>query len=237
MTASSGHQRRVRLTDAPGFVTRSRLLLIALLLNCAVARADDRQAILSALGARSHLLSLRISRPWARLSFYTSWPSTVGPITLLLYRCGGHWLRFYGGGGYLSVGSMWRLGVPRARWVALMGRAIEPADQSSTKPGDDEALTRGPLWPETSRRPVDLDRIGDSLEAWELVLMRNEIFARHGRPFRDPMLREYFSSRPWYHADPRFTDSRLSALEMHNARAILSFQRRTGRLELPVLNP
>jgi hypothetical protein len=33
---------------------------------------------------------------------------------------------------------------------------------------------------------------------WELEVMRNEIFARHGRPFRRPALQKYFESQLWY---------------------------------------
>lgn len=32
----------------------------------------------------------------------------------------------------------------------------------------------------------------------ELRIMRNSVYARHGRFFKDPVLREYFSAQPWY---------------------------------------
>ena len=32
----------------------------------------------------------------------------------------------------------------------------------------------------------------------ELRIMRNSVFARHGRFFKDPVLREYFNAQPWY---------------------------------------
>ena len=32
----------------------------------------------------------------------------------------------------------------------------------------------------------------------ELRIMRNSVYARHGRFFKDPALREYFNAQPWY---------------------------------------
>lgn len=70
----------------------------------------------------------------------------------------------------------------------------------------------------------------EGMSAWELTLMRNEIYAVHGRPFKDPDLRSYFSSRPWYHADPQFKEKSLAPLELENARFILDYQRRQGKM-------
>lgn len=36
------------------------------------------------------------------------------------------------------------------------------------------------------------------LTAHELMLARNEIYARHGRIFKDPEIRAYFNSQTWY---------------------------------------
>lgn len=36
------------------------------------------------------------------------------------------------------------------------------------------------------------------LTDWELKLARNEIYARHGRIFKDEKIAEYFSEKPWY---------------------------------------
>jgi len=48
----------------------------------------------------------------------------------------------------------------------------------------------------SSRAITDNDLRGLSLA--ELRIARNEIFARHGRMFRDPMLNKWFYSRGWY---------------------------------------
>lgn len=47
-----------------------------------------------------------------------------------------------------------------------------------------------------SRYLTEADLAG--LSDWELLLARNEIYARHGRKFDDPDIRAYFESKSWY---------------------------------------
>lgn len=68
------------------------------------------------------------------------------------------------------------------------------------------------------------DLLGKS--AWELDIMRNEIFARHGRPFQRLDLRNYFGQFPWYKVCSDYNDTDLSDLEWKNARFILNYQNR-----------
>lgn len=59
----------------------------------------------------------------------------------------------------------------------------------------------------------------EKLSAEQLRIARNEIYARRGRKFTSEDLREYFSSKSWYHptveAD-RFSDNMLSPVEKKN---------------------
>jgi hypothetical protein len=48
----------------------------------------------------------------------------------------------------------------------------------------------------------------------ELRVMRNTIYARAGREFKDPDLRAYFAKQPWYR--PSSTPAKLSALDERN---------------------
>jgi hypothetical protein len=50
----------------------------------------------------------------------------------------------------------------------------------------------------------------------DLRLLRNEVYARHGRPFQTPWLAEYFRSEPWYTPRKDFSDAELSATERAN---------------------
>jgi hypothetical protein len=56
--------------------------------------------------------------------------------------------------------------------------------------------------------------------------MRQEIYARHGKVFKEPWLQKYFSSFPWYKADPSFTDAQLTALEKRNIATILAYEKK-----------
>ena len=63
----------------------------------------------------------------------------------------------------------------------------------------------------------------------ELDIMRNEVFARYGRRFKDPELQSYFNSQPWY--QPRYTPENfpediLTPTELKNVQYIRDFQDR-----------
>lgn len=63
---------------------------------------------------------------------------------------------------------------------------------------------------------------------WELDLMRNEYYARHGYSFSRTDLREYFLQFAWYHpdcGDPHRVFERLSPVEKYNVYCILAYQR------------
>lgn len=62
------------------------------------------------------------------------------------------------------------------------------------------------------------DTEGKTLE--ELYLMRNEIFARHGRPFKTNELNTYFRSQEWYKMNMEFKDEVLSPEEIKLANAM-----------------
>jgi hypothetical protein len=59
------------------------------------------------------------------------------------------------------------------------------------------------------------DTLG-ALFAEDLRVLRNEVYARHGRVFKDPKLQEYFLTQAWYKADPTFTDDKLNEIEVQN---------------------
>ena len=65
------------------------------------------------------------------------------------------------------------------------------------------------------------------LSDWDLTLLRNEIYARHGRHFLEPELQQYFESQSWYqprHVPGRFPISHLSHIEIRNAVFIRDYQ-------------
>jgi len=56
--------------------------------------------------------------------------------------------------------------------------------------------------------------------------MRDEIYARHGKVFKDPWTQKYFASFDWYKPDPKFTDASLSAVEKQNLATIIAYEKK-----------
>jgi hypothetical protein len=56
--------------------------------------------------------------------------------------------------------------------------------------------------------------------------MRDEIYARHGKVFKDQWTQKYFQSFDWYKANPGYTDAQLSAVEKNNLVVIGNYEKR-----------
>jgi hypothetical protein len=94
--------------------------------------------------------------------------------------------------------------VERANIALIVTREQQMHDELSTKllaPGDVQGL------------PNDDAR-----------LLRNEIYARHGRRFQDPGLRAYFSSFAWYKPNDSFNEDQLNDVEKKNATLIRQYE-------------
>ena len=81
---------------------------------------------------------------------------------------------------------------------------------------------------DTSRRPADFPH--GRLTKSELRLARNSIYARHGRIFSSPDLRDYFDAKEWYDADSTFVDSMLTREEKDTVSVIQMWERSTSVL-------
>jgi YARHG domain-containing protein len=56
--------------------------------------------------------------------------------------------------------------------------------------------------------------------------MRDEIYARHGKVFKDQWTQKYFQSFDWYKANPGYSDAQLSAVEKRNLVVIAGYEKR-----------
>ena len=63
------------------------------------------------------------------------------------------------------------------------------------------------------------DTLG-AMFAEDLRVLRNEVYARHGRVFKDVKLQKYFEEQSWYKANPDFKDDQLSEIESANLKKI-----------------
>ncbi|MGD0112437.1 MAG: YARHG domain-containing protein [Armatimonadota bacterium] len=105
---------------------------------------------------------------------------------------------------------------PTSRWtdtgiseIEVSGRLVTPKFQ----------------WPaQRDKEFHDLDL--DGLSARELDLLRNEIYARHGRKFRASDLQEYFAQQSWYRTLDHETE--LQGKEQANAAIIAGYQEHHG---------
>jgi hypothetical protein len=79
--------------------------------------------------------------------------------------------------------------------------------------------------PESSTRYLS-DQEAASLDADQLALARNEIFARHGYVFTSQKYKDYFSSKSWYVPNPSFKGdfSELNEYEVYNVQLIQKYE-------------
>ncbi len=56
--------------------------------------------------------------------------------------------------------------------------------------------------------------------------MHDEIYARHGKVFKDPWTQKYFASFDWYKANPTYTDASLSPVEKGNVAVIAAYEKK-----------
>src|SRR4029078_2067789 len=64
------------------------------------------------------------------------------------------------------------------------------------------------------------------LSLYELRLLRNEVYARHGRSFQAPWLAQYFFSQPWYQPDENFKDEQVTGSEKTNVETIVAYEKK-----------
>jgi len=103
-----------------------------------------------------------------------------------------------------------------ARLGTWVGSSDTPEDQRS--PLEDPAILDKQL---TVEQLKDLSRR-------DLRLLRNIIYARHGRQFRSELLRAYFEATDWYKADAAYTDARLTGVDNRNIKLIRSIEDQLG---------
>lgn len=70
-----------------------------------------------------------------------------------------------------------------------------------------------------STEPLTKEMI-EGLFIEDLRVLRNEIYAKHGRVFKDKELQKYFAAQSWYQPNPDFKDENLSETESNNLAVI-----------------
>jgi len=101
------------------------------------------------------------------------------------------------------------------QWVAAEAAAKPPADIS---PLED---------PSQLDHIVTVEQLSN-LSRRDLRILRNTVYARHGRQFKSQLLQAYFDNMVWYERDPKFTDKRLTKVDVTNIRLIKSVEDTLG---------
>jgi len=97
---------------------------------------------------------------------------------------------------------------------------IEAAQKKSRK----LALAPGDM--ELFENRLISDQMLHGLSLNELRLLRNEVYARHGRQFQAPWLSQYFLGQPWYQPNENFKDEELSGPDKQNVETIVAYEKK-----------
>ena len=103
--------------------------------------------------------------------------------------------------------------------------SMQEAEEGSTDNQDDDYMLPG----SDSEYITMADLKGFS--AKECRIARNEIYARHGRKFKDEELQAYFDGKDWYHGtiEPdSFKEDMLNEYELANRDLIVEFEKKSG---------
>ena len=98
--------------------------------------------------------------------------------------------------------------------LATISSAHKRSRNVALAPGDMELFEDKPITPQMLR----------GLSLHELRLLRNEVYARHGRAFKSQWLMQYFFSQEWYQPSDEFKDEDLSGADKQNVETIVAYE-------------
>ncbi len=108
--------------------------------------------------------------------------------------------------------------------LSLLSEALGEWVGSNTTP----ISQRNPLEdPSALDQQLTLTQI-NTMSRRDLRLLRNTIYARHGRPFKSAILQQYFADKAWYQVHADYTDAALSDVDKRNIALVQSMEDRLG---------
>ncbi len=112
-------------------------------------------------------------------------------------------------------------------WYRPREEGQKPTELSATEKQNVETIVayERKLHDELSAKPISRSLL-EGLFSEDALRLRNEIYARHGKIFKDKSLQKYFASLEWYTPDPNYSDRSLSAIEKRNAAVIQAYERK-----------
>ena len=108
----------------------------------------------------------------------------------------------------------------------------EAQDSTVYEESADSAVSQEYILPDSNSRYLSYADL-EGLSQYEVMLARNEIYARLGRRFNDNDIRAYFESTSWYnpvYTPDEFTDAFFNEYEQANVDLIVAYEKERGLL-------
>ena len=116
----------------------------------------------------------------------------------------------------IAITALVVLGV--AGYFMFRNKPGKTGDQGTVSPSQSIGL-----YPYTSQRLLTDDDI-KNMQQYDLKVMRNEIYARHGFIFQNTGMKNYFSSQGWYTPQYNNVTDMLSTIEKNNIAFIKKYE-------------
>lgn len=112
-------------------------------------------------------------------------------------------------------------------WYRAIEEGQPPVELSEIEKLNVEAILRveKKLREELSTKAIPR-RVLEGLFIEDARKLRDEIYARHGKIFKDKNIQKYFASFDWYTPDAKFSEKSLSKTERRNYATILIYERK-----------
>ncbi|HEX8921760.1 MAG TPA: YARHG domain-containing protein [Pyrinomonadaceae bacterium] len=112
-------------------------------------------------------------------------------------------------------------------WYRALEEGQQPAELSEIEKLNVEAILRVEkrLREELSTKAIPR-QVLEGLFIEDARKLRDEIYARHGKIFKDRNIQKYFASFDWYTPDPKFSERSLNKIERRNYATILAYERK-----------
>lgn len=112
-------------------------------------------------------------------------------------------------------------------WYKAVDEGEQPSELSPVEKQNVETivLVEKRVREELSTKPVSKQLL-EGLFIEDARKLRNEIYARHGKVFKDKTIQKYFESFDWYKPDQKFNEKSLNKAERKNYAAILAYERK-----------
>jgi YARHG domain-containing protein len=112
-------------------------------------------------------------------------------------------------------------------WYRASEEGQPPVELSEIEKLNVEAILRveKKLREELSTKAIPR-RVLEGLFIEDARKLRDEIYARHGKIFKDKNTQKYFASFDWYTSDAKFSEKSLNTIERRNYATILAYERK-----------